>query len=205
MIRRWISALIAAFLCAPTAHAENADGAYGRLDGDLAFQGDLGVAILDGGVHGVTSLRALYLSSAGVYARYTEGFDGPTPIARTLGFGVEFRPLFLGRYLQDLERGPAHLDLFADSLSLTLGTWWGAPRSRPFDRTPGFEFGASVELPILPDATGPHVGVGGTLRFTDFQGSRDVVEQGSMILLWLSWHQMIGTGLVVARDMARPN
>jgi hypothetical protein len=191
---------------AEAAHAQDeVDGAYGRLDGDLTFIGALGTAVEGGGPLFETHVALSYLSTAGVFARYTESFgtDGPL-FDRTVAAGVELRPLFLGRYALNLEKGPAHLDLFADSFCLLAGAVWSAPAGERMDALPGLELGAGVEVPILPSGNGPYLGVQGLARWlgTDLDGrtDSDFLERGSMLVFTVSWHQIIDAGIVDFRD-----
>lgn len=190
------------------AGAEESDGSYGRVEGDLLFDGSLGCALTSGAVALETHVSLLYLSTAGGYVRYVDAFDqADAPFARMLGAGLELRPLFLGRYALDLERGPAHLDLFLDSFSLIVGATWAAKHDADFDARPGLELGASIEVPLAPAASGPFVGVLGLGRFgpDELTGQSDAsfVERGSMLVFTLSWHQVFDAGLVDLRDPPR--
>lgn len=195
-----------------SAHADDidvtsADGSYGRIEGDLLFIGAFGGGIAQGGPQLETHLSLLYMSTAGGYARYSETFeDDPVPYARMLSFGFELRPLFLGRYALDYEKGPPHLDLFLDSLALVIGATWSSPKEAEFDERPGIELGLSMEVPLLPQASGPYVGVLGLARWSadDIAGtaSRDFLDRGSTLVFTLAWHQVFEAGLVDFRDPA---
>jgi hypothetical protein len=191
-------------LAAPSrARASDDDGAYGRFDGDLALSLGSGVAVAKGGPHLAFDLHALYLSTAGLYARYTDGLgQHRTAMRRTIATGVELRPLFLARWAKDMEHGPAHLDLLLDSISIGLGAVWQEPQRAPFAAKPGLELGIGLEMPILSSATGPFVGAMGLLRLDDpsVKNDRDILDQGSMLLFTVSWHQMVPAHLVDARD-----
>lgn len=185
--------------------ATDSDGSYGRVEGDLTFIGEVGCALTSGGPQLETHNSLLYLSTAGGYVRYVESFgQDEAAFARLIGLGLELRPLFLGRYALDLERGPAHLDLFLDSFALVFGPTWSAPIGRGFEATPGLELGASIEVPLLPRASGPHLGVLGLARFDpDHLGGgpgRDFLERGSALVFTLAWHQVFDAGLVDLRD-----
>src|SRR5262245_27848541 len=105
------------------------DTTYGRVDGDLGFEVGLGAAIAPRGVRGAADFRFLYLQSAGVFVTYEDAFGGPAAPMRVLSLGGEIRPLFLGRWLQGLHSGAPYFDLFADSLSLSIGAFFAQPQS----------------------------------------------------------------------------
>lgn len=189
------------------ARAEDVDGSYGRVEGDLLFDGTVGCAFTDGAAALETHVALSYLSTAGGYVRYVEAFGQEAPFARLLGVGLELRPLFLGRYALDLERGPAHLDLFLDSFALVAGATWAADVTNRWDGRPGLELGASIEVPFVGSASGPYVGVLGLARFGPAELAKEsdagLVERGSMLVLTLSWHQVFDAGLVDLRDPPR--
>ncbi len=204
-----LAAASAALALTRTASADDGDGAYGRLDGDLLFVGSAGIGVEAGGVVFETHVGLLYLSTCGPYLRYTEGFgQEELRYGRSVGGGFELRPLFLARYALDLERGPAHLDLFADSLTLIAGTYWAAPRARPLHEEPGLELGVGIEVPFTASASGPYFGVQGLARFpgTHLVGAAEesILRRGSMLVFTLSWHQIFGGGLVDLRDSRGP-
>jgi hypothetical protein len=178
---------------------EDTDGAYGRLDGDLMLQFGAGLAIADEAPLLELDVHALYLSTAGIYFRYTEAFGQESSVFdRTLATGVDVRPLFLARYARNLEKGPARLDLFADSVTFEFGAAWQQDPKRGFREIPAFEIGLGFEFPLLADANGPFLGAMGLLRFDDLEGKdqRDLLQQGSMVIFTFSWHQVLKTGLV---------
>lgn len=200
------------------AFAEDTDGAYGRLDGDMLFIGSLGAGVEAGGPFFETHVGLLYLQTAGPYVRYTEGFgQDELRIPRSLGAGLELRPLFLARYALDLEKGPPHLDLFADSFALIAGVFWSAPGKYPrrppgedppaFDIEPGLELGIGLEVPILPSGNGPYVGLQALARWPGSylvgRSNADFLDRGATLLLTLAWHQAFDANLVDLRD-ARP-
>lgn len=190
------------------ARADDADGSYGRIEGDLLFVGEVGCGLTEGGPQLETHVGLMYLSTAGPYFRYVESFgNDEAPFDRLVSAGLELRPLFLGRYALDLAQGPPHLDLFVDSFALIIGAAWEAPVGMAFEGNPGLELGASIEVPIMPSASGPFLGVLGLARFGagEIAGSsnRDFLERGSTIVLTLAWHQVFDAGLVDIRDRRR--
>lgn len=189
------------------ARADEADGAYGRLEGDLLLSAGAGVAVQEGSPGMVLQAAGLYLAMVGPVLRYTESFgSNDARFDRSLAAGLELRPLFLGRLGLDLERGPARLDLLLDSFALTLGSFWHSERGA-FTATPGLELGAGISFPVMPRIDGPAIGVTGLLRFRDDdltrRSSEGLVEQGSALLFTLSWQGMLDAGLVDARSSPR--
>lgn len=209
-----VVAFAATALAAESAAAQTtADGSYGRVEGDLLFVASVGAVAAQGGPQLETHLSLLYLSTAGGYFRYVESFENDaSPFARLIAVGFDLRPLFLGRYGLDLERGPAHLDLFLDSLSLVIGPTWSSsdadsPGGAAFDASPGLELGAGIEVPFLPSANGPYLGILALARFgpDDIAGTSeaDWLDRGSSLMLTFAWHQVFDAGLVDLRDPPR--
>lgn len=196
-------AILAATSIAPA--AARADGAYGRLDGDLELRASAGAALAEGGPALAASAAVLYLGTAGVYAHYADALDrGAAPVARSFAAGVHLQPMFLGRYASDLERGPPRLDLLLDSIGLGVGAFWSAPRGRGLVDEPGLELALSIAFPVLPDATGPFLDLRGALRWraADLAGDGpgDLVAQGALLSLTLGWHHVVTGHVVDAGD-----
>lgn len=192
-----------------TARAEDDDGAYGRLDGDTLLVGEVGAAIADGGPSLLVGARALYLSTAGGYLRYVEGLgQADLATSRSFAAGVELRPLFLARFAQDWEQGPAHLDLLLDSFAIDVGAFFWAPPGGSMRSVPGLEVAVGLEVPVLPRGTGPRLGVTGSLRVshgdTGAPDHDDLDARASALLLTLSWHQIADLGIVDAGDALAP-
>lgn len=198
---------VAVALSAGRASAAEDDGVYGRLDGDLELALGTGVAVADGGPALAVRGSLVYLWAAGIYGLYTDalGTDAAS-VERSIATGVHFRPLFLGRFGSNAEQGPAHLDLTLDSIYLELGVVWDHRRREDPDGRPGLELGAGLAFPLLPDANGPFVGVRGALRYRDSDltghATDDLIEQGALLTITLSWRQVVTTHLVDAGDVA---
>ncbi len=199
-----VASFAGALAAGPARAEEGDDGVYGRLDGDLLLVAEAGCAVSRGGPSLAVGARALYLSTAGIYARYFEGFeDGDLAAARSFSAGVELRPLFLARFASDLEHGPSRLDLLVDSLALDVGAFWWSPPEGAVTTFPGLEIGG-LEVPILSHAEGPHVGALGSLRVSHGGAGAPVREdlglRASALLLTLSWHAILDAGIVDAGD-----
>jgi len=188
------------------AHAAATDGAYGRFDGDIDLRLGAGAAYASGGPSLAVTAAALYLNTAGIYMQYADALGGQLPlIQRSIAVGVRLEPLFLGRYAQNLEQGPAHADLLLDSIGIDLGAFWEAPRDRSLTTPPGFELGLGFALPILARAGGPFIGARGALRWrpTDLdRTSTYPLDQKFMVTAFIAWRFIAPTHLVDVGDRA---
>lgn len=140
-----MSIALLALLFAPSAHADDGDGLYGRFDGDVMLSFAAGGVLaydeeLSGG--GTVEVRARYLDCAGPALWGTLRSDGEV----RLGAGVELRPLFPALFLIDRWTGNEIADLTLQSIGIELGA-----EMVSFD-DPAFAFaiGFSFELPIVP-------------------------------------------------------
>ena len=189
----------------PAARAEGSDGIYGRFDGDLELRLHAGAAFAGGGPALAAGFGAVYLSTAGIYAHYTDSLGSKAPdVRRSIAAGVLLQPLFLARFGRNLERGPAHLDLLLDSLAFEVGAFWDALRGGPLRPAPGLEFAIQIGLPILPRASGPFLCLRGALRYRNdvLTGapSRNIIDRGAVLSLTLGWHQILPAHIVDAGD-----
>ncbi|MEZ4440317.1 MAG: hypothetical protein R3B72_14565 [Polyangiaceae bacterium] len=164
-----------AWLLPVTARANEALG--GRLEGDLAVSIEAGVseAVGPAPYQGeALALRAglLYVQTVGLTLRYDEGLGVEAlPMRRVVTGLVELRPLFWARFANDLERGPTWLDLFVDSTHVSLGLYDAFPQARYCPRSRGCQdvgmhLGLGVELPLLPRANAPFIGLRAALRWS---------------------------------------
>ena len=190
-------------VAAPRASAvEGADTAYGRIDGDLSLVAGAGATFGPRGPRATADLRIRYLLTAGLFATYEDGAlvsSGAEP-RRALGTGIELRPLFLGRWLRGLETGHPHLDLTLDSLGLELGAVFLQPAGASFGERPGLQLGLGLEIPILPRASGPIVGLHGGVRWSDralgVDGGLGPADRAAYLTVTLAFQQVFGGHLV---------
>jgi len=133
---------------ASPASAQARDGVYGRLRGDLSLSVEALGGAIDTGVWsglGSFAVRARSLDMVGVVLGYDRAFSGPRYDHAFIA--VDFRPAFFARWSLDMERGPAWLDLFLDSIGLELGAAWLRPGSSDATGV-AFVLGAGADLPI---------------------------------------------------------
>ncbi len=177
------------------------DGAYGRLDGDVAVTGEL--AIVAGEDGAALGLRAAgsYLTMAGMYVEYDEGLHSPGQrLGRRFSSGVEVRPLFLARFVNDLEQGPALVDLWLDSIGLSVGTFiaWQPPTECPTGcQSDGLEVSVGMALPLLSRANGPFIALRGGARFVLNAPSATVADETlPFAALSFGFERLAETGLL---------
>lgn len=188
--------------------AAKTDTSHGRLDGDLAVAAGIGAAFGPRGPRAAIDLRLRYLSTAGIFATYEDGpfLASDAEPKRALAIGVELRPLFLARWAQGLESGNAWLDLTVDSFALELGAVLMQPAGRPFGRSPGLQIGVGFEIPILPHASGPYVGVHAGGRWSGAALAGDIIDaagdRSGTLLLTLGFGQIFGAHVVDLGDRA---
>ena len=182
------------------AHAQHGDGAYGRLDGDLALSaGVSGGAVTNDRVHpawtGSASLelRARILDSGGIFAI---GEWRPEGDSRVI-VGVDIRPLFLPRFLLGAQTGFRWLDLLIDSIGLDLGAAIG-----PFDAAAGaaLAIGFGLDVPLfLPERTSGGVFLRLGARYVTASALDQAAPHGGttdwVLLAGLDVRALVATGL----------
>jgi hypothetical protein len=121
-------ALAGACALASPARADEGDTVYRRLDADLVLGLGLGGGIALGDPASpdlagaaTVELRARILDTGGLFVAPEWRPEG---VSRVL-VGADFRPLFLMRFLNNLQSGNAWLDLLVDSIGLDLGVAFG--------------------------------------------------------------------------------
>jgi hypothetical protein len=196
-------------LAAGLARADGAvDPSYGRVQGDLTLVAGLGATVAEGGSRAEGELRVRYLESIGLFGAYEDGplVGSSSEPRRVLVGGLEVRPLFLYRWLQGEETQRAWLDLAIDSLGLELGAVALQPAEGSFASRLGVQAGVGIEVPILPDATGPWVGLHGGVRWSEATLSTATVngtdDRSAYVSLTLAWHQVVVAHVVDVGDEA---
>lgn len=183
-----------------TADASAADdGAYGRLDGDVALSGEATLVVGGDGAALGARASAAYLTMAGVYAEFAEGLaTDDRPLRRRVSGGVHLHPLFLARFVNHLERGPAVFDLWLDSLGVGVGSfvaWRDVPGCLSGCRTEGLEVAGEMALPLVPRGSGPFVGLRGGARWS-LSGDPAARWDGALgfVALSLGYRAMVSAG-----------
>jgi hypothetical protein len=168
------------------------DGTYGRLDGDLDLGLGLGGLVdLDHGEPGFAArLSAHWFFMAGASVTYADGLGTGLDPERRLGIGVDLRPLFLPRWTQDWERGPAILDLTLDSISLGIGASFEEPLGGEFGERRAFEASLGFGVPLAGRGPGPWLEARAALAWPN------VGERSETLFILGSYHFAIGTPLV---------
>jgi len=176
----------------------------GRIDGDVALVLGAGMVIAPRAPRLECEARIRYLDSAGVFVAYEDSAAFGSEPKRVLSAGVELRPLFLGRWLEGLEVDNARLDLFVDSFGLELGVAFSQPSGSAFGSTRGLQIGLGLELPMLPKATGPWVGLHAGVRWNQDAAAMGLVQnvddREAYVALTVAWHQLVGAHLVNLGD-----
>jgi hypothetical protein len=144
MSARRTFAMLAVVLAPSSAWAQ-----AGRLDGDVGLSIETG-ASFGQTTAGTIAGRALYLATAGAYGSFAAGGDG----YRLASVGVELRPLFIPRFLRNMEGSRDVFELTIDSLAIDLGA---AKRDRIDDLF--LELGLGLEVPFFGRYAGPFFGL----------------------------------------------
>jgi hypothetical protein len=167
------------------------DGVYGRFDSDLDASFGAGASYW-AGRPGLELRAALhYVSTAGIFIGSRAPLGAANDEQRVLSFGVDLRPAFLPRFSENMQQGPATLDLTLDSISLSLGPYF-AFASDPDDGR-GLELSLGAGLPFFGTARGPWLQARGLARFPD---EPDDATFGVVALL--SWHEGFASPLTAS-------
>jgi hypothetical protein len=176
----------------PDGNHHEGDGAYGRFDGDLDLGLGVGPNLAFTGNDAGVAVRgtAFWYSTIGLDLAYSETLTSDPDLERRLGVGVGLRPLFLIRWSQALESGPAVLDLALDSLSLGAGASFATLPGRGFGSRTTFEATLGAGAPLLGTAQGPWLELRAGLSLPS-------PEQGeTSAMLVFAWHFVCLTPVV---------
>jgi hypothetical protein len=190
-----------------SASRTNIDTTYGRVDGDLGVAFGAGATFGPSAPRAALDLRFRYLDTAGLFVSYEDGLSATSSDPRrVVAAGFELRPLFLARWLSGRELSVAHLDLFIDSLGLEIGAFFEQPTAAAFSDSPGLQASLGLELPILPRASGPWIGVHAGARWSDaaLEGARvtSAADRSLFLALTIAYHEILATHLVDVADVA---
>lgn len=182
---------------------DSSDATRGRIDGDLTFVFGAGAVVAPRAPRFEGEIRVRYLDSAGGFVTYEDALGLGSDPRRVLGAGLEIRPLFLGRWLSGLETPRARLDLAADSFGLELGLFVSEPTGAAGWKG-GLQAGVGLEIPVLPKASGPWLGLHGGVRWSDTAIATGMVtnveDRAAYLAITVAWHQTVETHLVDLGD-----
>ena len=207
-----VGAFCSVFFVAPSVVAEPPkatptvdDGAYGRLDGDVALDLSLGTRLAlsppDPAAFNAR-LGALYVATVGTFVSLDRGAHAHDKLGTSLG--VEVRPLFIPRFVSAGQTGPAWLDLVIDSFSLALASRWVGNHSAALELSTG------VELPLFAAYAGPLIAVrlSQVLGQSSLRGGdphdRQTGVDGTFLSISFGWRASFSTHIVDARDKNIP-
>src|ERR1700722_17180138 len=185
---------------------ERTEATYGRFAGDVTAVAGLGAAVGARGVRAAGELRLRYLESVGLFVTYEDGalVGSPAEPTRVLVGGLEVRPLFLSRWLTGREAQRARFDLVLDSFALELGAVLAQPAGDHLGARAGVQAGLGLEVPILPRANGPWIGLHAGVRWSDealasgATGTAD--DRSAFVALTLQWHAVMVAHVVDVGD-----
>ncbi|HTM46320.1 MAG TPA: hypothetical protein VL137_15275 [Polyangiaceae bacterium] len=166
------------------------DGVYGRLNGDL----DIGLHLGAEYQHHLApnaDLSLWYFWTFGIDVAHTFDIDHRPDVMERTAVSLQLRPLFIPRWKRDLEQGPPLLDLILDSVAL------GAGAQLPHEKSgkAGPQISLSLAVPLFAKASGLWLETTGVFRFPSSHSTAAPVDNGSALILWLSWHSFFDSGL----------
>lgn len=191
-------ALVAVLALLPVTAWGAGDTTYGRVEGALELSPGVGATLASYGARPTLELRGRYLSMAGVFVTYEEGFGTRVDPRRLVATGVEVRPLFFARWLKDKEIGNAFVDLAIDSFALELGAFFAEPPGRGFGSRMGLQASLGLELPLFGKAEGLFLTAHGGARLSDRLAAEEPstrAERAAFVTFGLAWHETIEVGL----------
>lgn len=191
-------ALVAVLAVLPVSAWGAGDTTYGRVEGALELSPGVGATLASYGARPTLELRGRYLSMAGVFVTYEEGFGTRVDPRRLVATGVEVRPLFFARWLKDKELGNAFVDLAIDSFALELGAFFAEPPGRGFGSRMGLQASLGLELPLFGKAEGLFLTAHGGARWSDRLAAEEPstrAERAAFVTFGLAWHETIEVGL----------
>lgn len=180
------SSALLAFSISAAAAAGEADGVYGRLDGDVTLGAALGAEIGRDRPRASGRLAAHYFWTVGAMATYRDSLSNEDTRARIVSFAIDLRPAFLIRWPRNLEHGPPWLDLVVDAWSLDVGAYFGWPGTGASAPETGLQAGLGFALPLTGSAAGPWLGARGILGWPELTPDRSPWGSG-LVTLGYDW------------------
>jgi hypothetical protein len=197
-LRTILGALPAVVLLAASplrAAPSTSDGVYGRLDGDVGLEPAVGVEYSRHSLLPEVDLSATYVSTLGLRLRHADSRPLMQSVAHDRSVSsvdFELRPLFLARWSQVLESGPALLDLTLDSFMLGIGAFWDYDRNTNELRR-GSELITGIGVPLLAKSSGPWLRLSAALRISEGPGL--MMVNYSAYGVTLSWNLFVNSGI----------
>ena len=177
------------------AEPADADGVYGRFNGDIGIEPGLGFEYSRGNLLPQIDIGASYVSTLGLRLRHANSkllFDAVDHNRSVTSFNFEVRPLFLARWPEALETGPAVLDLTIDSFVLGLGVFWDYDRNASrLER--GTELITGFGVPLFAYTSGPWIRATAAVRLAEAPNL--TVTTHSVFALTLGWNLLIDSAL----------
>jgi hypothetical protein len=173
----------------------NSDGVYGRLDGDVGLEPAVGVEYSRHALLPEIGLSATYVSTLGLRLRHSDSqllMQSTAHDRSVSSVDFELRPLFLARWSQVLESGPALLDLTLDSFMLGIGAFWDYDRNTAELRR-GSELITGIGVPLLAKSSGPWLRLSAALRISESPGL--MMVNYSAYGVTLSWNLSVNSGI----------
>jgi hypothetical protein len=190
-----IASTLLSFSTSLAAEPADADGVYGRFNGDIGIEPGLGVEYSRGNLLPQIDIGASYVSTVGLRLRHANSkllFEAVDHNRSVTSFDFEVRPLFLARWSEALEAGPALLDLTLDSFMLGLGVFWDYDRNTQRLQR-GTELMTGFGVPLLAYTSGPWIRATAAVRLAE--GPNLAVTTHSVFALTLGWNLMIDSAL----------
>jgi len=168
----------------------------------MALQADLGAVVHQQQAAAQATVVLRYLQTAGFYLSFMDDLrTGTRPTSLSTAAGIEIRPLFLPRFLKNLEQGPSFLDLTLDSIGLRAGAILS---SRPYaePKKPAFELLLTMGAPLGSTAKGLWLGLSTGIRIDDSNQDTASRELKDIMVIGLSlgWQSFFDIGVVDAAD-----
>lgn len=178
----------------------SADGSFGRIEGDAAVQFDLGGGADDG--HGAISagMTARYLQTAGLYTMWLVHPNDERHPRWSAAVGIELRPLFLPRFLQNWQGSSATWNLLLDSIGLRFAAVTASDGPLRHGG-PGFDAGLGLSLPLSADSNGPLLASAACVRWSHVDmAASDDPHRAFVWTLTLAWQSIFDSRVVDAGD-----
>ncbi len=204
---RTFTIVLAVLAGATSARAERPEPSHGRLRDDLTLSAGLGgAAAFEGGLVEATAnveLRARLVDTAGLLLGAAVRPEGSAQLV----VAVDLRPLFLARFLSNLEGDDRVIDLLVDSIGLDIGFAAGPLGQDGAGLALALGLGFDVPLVFTDDgATGLYLHLGGRWLHagtTDWLGPAGGIDEVSVLGV-LTFRGGVHTGIAAWEGSRAP-